>query len=117
MIKAGLLIFLTLFFVLSGFNHLYNSKVLIEYAHKRHLFSPRFSVVTSGIALVVGGVFLQFAMTRFVGAIGLAFFVLLAAFLLHRFWDESDKEDRLLELQNFVKNFAIAAEMLYIAFS
>lgn len=117
MIKTILIIFLAAFFILNGINHLINTKILVEYAHKRSLFSPKFSVIASGIGLITGGVMILFPVTKTVGATGLAAFVIIAAFLLHRFWDESDREEKLLEVQNFVKNFAIAMEMIYLGFS
>ena len=115
MIKTLLIILLAAFFIINGLNHLFNTKILEEYAHKRHLFSPKFSVLCSGIGLILGGIMLLFKPTQALGAFGLAFFVVLAAFLLHRFWDEKNKQEKMLEGQNFLKNFAIAIEMIYIA--
>ena len=55
MIKTLLLVLLGLFFILNGLNHLFNNQVLVEYAHKRGLFSPKFSVFMSGLLLIFGG--------------------------------------------------------------
>ena len=115
MLKTILIILLALFFIINGLNHLFNSKVLEEYAHKRNLFSPRFSVLSSGVGLIIGGILLLFESTRAIGSFGLAFFVVISAFFLHQFWTEKQKEDKMLEGQNFLKNFAIAIEMIYIA--
>ncbi len=116
MLKSILILLLGLFFIANGINHLFNTKVLEEYAHKRNLFTPKFSVITSGIGLILGGVMLFFYPTRQLGACGLAFFVVIAAFLLHQFWEEPEKEEKMLEGQNFLKNMAISIEMIYIAF-
>ena len=86
-----------------------------EYAEKKSLFSPRFSVISSGIGMIIGALMLFFPTTKALGAFGLAAFVVVAALLLHRFWNETSSEIRMLEFQNFVKNFAIAVEMVYLA--
>ena len=114
MIKIILVLLLSLFFIVNGVNHLFNRKVLEEYAEKRSLFSPKFSVFMSGIGMIVGAIMLLFPITKAIGAYGLAAFVVVAALLLHRFWKESTPELRMLEFQNFVKNFAIAIEMIYL---
>ena len=115
MIKTILVGLLSLFFIVNGINHLFNIRVMEEYAEKKSLFSPRFSVITSGIGMIVGAVMLLFPATKTLGATGLALFVVIAAFLLHRFWKESKSDIKMLEFQNFVKNFAIAVEMIYLA--
>ena len=117
MIKTLLIIFLALFFAVNGLNHLFNTRILEEYAHKRSLFSPRFSVITSGIGMLIGSAMLLFDPTKAFGAYGLAAFVLLAAGLIHQFWKEKDPEERMLEFQNFIKNLAITAEMIYLGSS
>ncbi|NNF33638.1 MAG: DoxX family membrane protein [Saprospiraceae bacterium] len=114
MIKIILVGLLSLFFIVNGINHLFNTRVLEEYAEKRSLFSPRFSVIVSGIGMIIAAILLLFPQTKILGAYSLAIFVVLAALLLHRFWLESSPETRMLEFQNFVKNFAIAIEMVYL---
>ena len=114
MIKIILVSLLALFFVVNGLNHLFNTRVLEEYAEKRSLFTPRFSVIMSGIGMIIGAILLLIPATKPIGAFGLATFVVIAALLLHRFWKEEKAEIRMLEFQNFVKNFAIAIEMIYL---
>ncbi|MDX1479110.1 MAG: DoxX family membrane protein [Saprospiraceae bacterium] len=116
MLKTILIALLAVFFILNGINHLVNSRVLAEYAHQRNLGSPKLMVLISGIGLIIGGVMLCFYPTRQLGSIGLAAFVVIAAGLIHHFWTEREREKRLMEGQNFVKNLAIAIEMIYIAF-
>ncbi|MEM7129677.1 MAG: DoxX family membrane protein [Chloroflexota bacterium] len=120
MIKTILLIVLGLFFVLNGINHLFNTKTLAEYAHKRELFtfgifSPELMVQISGIALIFGGLSLMTGILKIYGIIGLCLFLLVASFTIHSFWTEEDNEVRMLEAMNFAKNIAILTELAYIA--
>ena len=59
--------------------------------HKRKFKDPRILVWVSGIALIIGGVLLNFKETRSIAGYGLVFFVFLAAVMIHRFWEETDK--------------------------
>ena len=115
MIKTILLILLGLFFILNGLNHLFNSQVLEEYAHKRGLFSPKVSVLLSGLLLIFGGLTLMTGYFMIAGIVGLSIFLVVAAFTIHQFWNEKDKDMRLLEAMHFAKNMAILTELIYIA--
>lgn len=115
MIKTILLILLGLFFILNGVNHLFNTQVLAEYAHKRGLISPQLMVRISGIALIFGGLSLITGWFKIYGIIGLCIFLVVAAFTIHQFWSETEKEIRMLEAMNFAKNMAIVTELIYIA--
>ncbi|MDX1665576.1 MAG: DoxX family protein [Saprospiraceae bacterium] len=116
LIKTILIALLGVFFILNGINHFYNEKMLEEYAEKRGLFSPQLAVRLAGILLIGGGVALMIEEFRVIGVLSLSFFLLMATFTIHRFWEEKDKYDRMLELMNFAKNLAILTELVYIGF-
>ena len=90
MIKTILLILLGLFFMLNGVNHLFNTHIYEEYAHKRGLISPRLMVRISGVALIFGGLSLMSNFAMIFGIIGLSIFLIIASFTIHKFWQESD---------------------------
>ena len=113
-IKTILIALLGIFFMLNGLNHLFNGQVLEEYARKRGLFSPKQMVLLSGIGLIFGGAALMAPMLRIYGILALLLFMVVATFTMHRFWEEKDKYDRLLESMNFAKNLAIITELVYI---
>jgi uncharacterized membrane protein YphA (DoxX/SURF4 family) len=116
MLKTILIILLGLFFILNGFNHFYNDKVIEEYAHKKGLFTPTFSVPAAGILLIVGGGLLIWPYSRQIAVILLSIFLVLATFTIHTFWLEKEKQGKMLEAMNFTKNLAILTELLYIGF-
>lgn len=117
MIKLGLLIFLALFFVANGINHFINPLILEEYMHRRHFKHTKILVFLSGLLLIICGPLLlvEAYNLRVYASVSLGVFVLIAAFLIHCFWKETDKQVRLLEIQNFIKNFVIFFEMIYLA--
>ena len=115
MIKTILLILLGLFFMLNGVNHLFNTHIYEEYAHKRGLISPRLMVRISGVALIFGGLSLMSNFAMIFGIIGLSIFLIIASFTIHKFWQESETEMRMFEGMHFAKNMAILTESIYIA--
>ena len=115
MIKTILLTLLGIFFILNGINHLFNTQTLEEYAHKRGLFSPKLMVYISGVALILGGLSLITGIMKLIGIIGLSIFLVIAAFTIHRFWQEQGREMQMLEATHFAKNMAILTELIYIA--
>jgi uncharacterized membrane protein YphA (DoxX/SURF4 family) len=117
MFKIILLTLLSVFFILNGLNHFYNEKMIEAYARKRHLFSPKLSVIAAGILLITGGVFLIIPSMLVVGVICLSTFLFIAAFTIHTFWVEKEKMARLVEAMNFAKNMAILTELLSIGFA
>jgi uncharacterized membrane protein YphA (DoxX/SURF4 family) len=117
MIKIILIGLLALFFILNGINHFYNEKIIEEYARRRGLFSPHLSVKLAGILLMFGGIALVIPVLRIAGVISLSVFLLMAAFIIHTFWVETDRREKLTEAMNFAKNLAILTELLYIGFA
>ncbi len=115
MIKTILLILLGLFFILNGLNHLFNTQIYEEYAHKRGLISARLMVRVSGVALIFGGLSVMTGYLLIYGIIGLSIFLIIASFTIHQFWKETKSEMRLLEGMHFAKNMAILTELIYIA--
>ena len=115
MIKTILLILLGLFFILNGINHLFNRQIIEEYAEKRSLLAPRLLVFLSGLLLIFGGLSLMTGYLRLYGIIGLSVFLVIAAFSIHKFWQEKDRNMQMLEAMHFAKNMAILTELIYIA--
>jgi len=114
MIKTILIILLGVFFLVNGINHLYNSHIVKEYAEKRGLIEPKLMVFLSGLLLVFGGLSMITGFFIIEGMIGLCIFMAIAAFSIHSFWKEEEREDKMMEFMNFVKNWAIILELIYL---
>lgn len=117
MLKTILITLLALFFILNGINHFYNEKILEEYAHRKSLFSPKLAVRLAGLLLLFGGFGLLLSQTKMIAIVLLSIFLVLASFMIHQFWMESDPKDRMLEAMHFTKNMAILTELIYIGFA
>lgn len=46
---------------------------------------------------------------------GLSILLVIAAFTIHQFWRETDRDLQMLEAMHFCKNMAILTELVYIA--
>lgn len=117
MIKSILIILLGLFFFVNGINHFYNSHILKEYAHKKGLIEPKIMVFLSGLLLLAGGMSMITGYFIIEGMIGLSIFMTIAAFTIHSFWLDLDREVKMIEFMNFLKNWAIIFELLYLTTS
>lgn len=114
MIKTILIILLGVFFLVNAVNHFYNSHILKEYAHKKGLFKPEIMVFLSGLLLLAGGTSMITGYFIIEGMIGLCIFMAIAAFTIHSFWKEQDREVMMIEFMHFIKNWAIIFELLYL---
>ena len=99
----------SIFFGIQALLHILKPAVFENYAIKRGFLSAGQAVKLTGLLLIVGLIMLWVESLRFYGGIALGSFSLIAAFFMHRFWDEKTGEMQLLELQNFLKNILIAA--------
>lgn len=115
MIKQILLVLLGIFFIINGINHFYNTQILKEYAKKRGLIHPKIMIILSGLLLISGGLSLITGYFIIPGIIGLCIFLFIATISIHKFWQEQKREMFMLELMNFIKNWAILVELIYIA--
>jgi putative oxidoreductase len=115
MIKQILIILLGLFFIINGINHFYNSRILKAYAEKKSLIKAESMVYLSGVLLLAGGLSMITGFYIIPGIYTLCFFLIVAAFSIHKFWQEKERELIMLEFMHFLKNFAIMFELIYIA--
>jgi uncharacterized membrane protein YphA (DoxX/SURF4 family) len=117
MIKTVLVILLGVFFFLNGINHWYNTDLMKSYAARKGLLSPLLMVRLSGLLLILGGLSMITGYLIIYGIIGLCLFLVLAAFTMHKFWAEKERNKRLNESMHFTKNLAILTELIYLAVS
>ena len=117
MLKIILIALIGVFFVLNGINHLFNTMILEEYAHRQRLPHPRKLVLASGVLLLLGGIAFVIPQTRQAAVIGLSLFHVMAMVLIHHFWTDRDRDTRLYEMLHFAKNLLILVELVYIGFA
>jgi uncharacterized membrane protein YphA (DoxX/SURF4 family) len=87
-----------------GLNHFAEVDTMAGYAEFKGLPAPRFSVVASGLVLVLGGLGVVVGAFPVLAAGALAAFLLVSAVTMHDFWSVDDPEERQSETTSFLKN-------------
>ena len=91
-----------------GLNHFMNVEEMTGYAEFKGLPAPRFSVIASGLLLVLGGLGVVVGAFPVLAAGALAVFLLVSAVTMHDFWSVDDPEERQSEMTSFLKNLYVA---------
>ncbi|EMA64169.1 DoxX family protein [Halorubrum lipolyticum] len=87
-----------------GLNHFMDVDTMTGYAEFKGLPAPRFSVIASGLVLVLGGVGVAAGAFPVLAAGALAVFLLVSAVTMHDFWSVDDPEEKQSEMTSFLKN-------------
>ena len=87
-----------------GLNHFMDLETMAGYAEFKGLPAPQFSVIASGVVLVLGGLAIAAGAFPVVAAGALAFFLLVSAVTMHDFWSMDDPEEKQNEMTSFLKN-------------
>jgi uncharacterized membrane protein YphA (DoxX/SURF4 family) len=87
-----------------GLNHFMEVDTMAGYAEFKGLPAPRFSVIASGLVLVLGGLGVVVGAFPVLAAGALAAFLLVSAVTMHDFWSVDDPEEKQTELTSFLKN-------------
>ena len=88
----------------TGLNHFMQTDEMTGYAEFKGLPAPRFSVIASGLVLVLGGVGVVVGAFPVLAAGALAAFLLVSAVTMHDFWSVDDPEEKQNEMTGFLKN-------------
>ncbi|WP_135364589.1 DoxX family protein [Halosimplex halophilum] len=94
-----------------GLNHFSGVEQMSGYAEMKGIPAPAFSVIASGVVLVLGGVGIALGVAPVLAAGALATFLLVSAVTMHDFWavPEDQTQD---EMTGFLKNVALAGGAL-----
>ncbi|PAU84507.1 quinol oxidase [Halorubrum salipaludis] len=87
-----------------GLNHFMDLETMAGYAEFKGLPAPRFSVIASGLVLVLGGLGVAAGAFPVLAAGALAAFLLVSAVTMHDFWSVDDPEEKQSEMTSFLKN-------------
>lgn len=103
-----------LYFVLAGINHFTKYHGLKEYASFKKIPAAGLAVILSGLVLLGGGVGIITGYLIHTALIALAIFLVISAFTIHNFWTSDDENAKTGELNQFLKNIAIASACLLL---
>lgn len=110
-ILIGRILFLLLFFY-SAVGHLTQTAGMTAYAQSKGVPAPKAAVVLSGIVLIIGGLSILLGVWPDLGALVLTIFLVLTAFMMHGFWQESDAQTKQTEILQFLKDLSLAGASL-----
>ena len=100
------------YFLMAGFNHFANVKMMAGYAKSKGTPAAEAAIVGSGILLVLGGASFLLGFHPTIGTALLILFLLGVTFKIHNFWTISDPQARMNEQVHFGKNIAMIGFLL-----
>jgi uncharacterized membrane protein YphA (DoxX/SURF4 family) len=107
---GGLLVF-------QGLNHFMDVEGMTGYAEMKGLPAPGFSVIASGVMLVLGGLGIVLGVYPAIAAGTLVVFLFVAAVTMHNFWAVPEDQQQ-NEMVQFIKNVELAgAALVFLALS
>ena len=101
-------------FINSGIMHLTKLEAMTGYAQYKKVPAAKFSVVLSGLMILIGGLYIAFGVYADLGALLIALFLIPTSFLMHAFWKETDATAKQNESIGFFKNLSLAGAALII---
>lgn len=115
MIEVAFLIGRLLFggyFFYNGLNHFTMRKMMASYAASKGVPAPDMAVLGSGLLILLGGLSILLGIRPHVGAGLIVIFLLGITPMMHNFWAVTDPNQRMMEMINFTKNFALLGAAL-----
>jgi putative oxidoreductase len=103
-----------LLFLGSAMGHLTKSEAMTQYAQYRKLPAAKAGVIVSGVVLALGALSVVLGVLGDLGALALAAFLIVAAFVFHAFWKESDPQAAATEQAQFMKNIALVGASIVL---
>lgn len=107
-------ILFALIFINSGINHLTKLEAMTGYAKYKKLPAAKLGVIVSGLMILAGGLFILLGVWADLGGLLIGIFGILAAFIFHNFWKETDATAKMNETISFFKDLALAGAALMI---
>jgi uncharacterized membrane protein YphA (DoxX/SURF4 family) len=98
-----------LLFIGSGMaGHLMQADATAGYAKMRGVPNAKMLTQLSGVLILAGGLGVIFGVWADLAALGLVAYSLIAAFMVHHFWTDTDEMTKNMEMSMFMKNLSIA---------
>ena len=101
-------------FITSGIAHFAKLEAMTGYAKYKKLPAAKLGVLASGLFFLLGGVYIAIGLWVDLGALLLAITLVLAAFIFHNFWKETDATAKMNEQIAFNKDLALAGAALIL---
>lgn len=107
-------ILFALIFINSGFAHFAQREAMTGYAQFKKVPAAKLAVPLTGLMILVGGLSVVLGFWADLGALLLAAFLVVTAFMMHNFWTIDDANQKMNETVAFFKNLSMAGAALII---
>ena len=107
-------ILFAIIFINSGFAHFAQREAMTGYAQFKKVPAAKLAVPLTGLMILVGGLSVVLGFWADLGALLLAAFLLVSAFMMHNFWTMDDATQKMNETVAFFKNLSMAGAALII---
>jgi len=94
--------------------HLTKLETMTGYAKYKKVPAPKFLVAISGVAIILGGLWIALGIYADLGALIIAIFCLAVAFKIHNYWAETSPEGQRNESVAFYKDLSLAGAALIL---
>ena len=95
------------FFIYNGVNHLKNLDGMIAYSKVKNVPQPKAGVLISGALMILGGLSMVLGVKMVIGMILILVALVPITLFMHRFWKEKDRQAKMMERTQFLKNTAL----------
>jgi uncharacterized membrane protein YphA (DoxX/SURF4 family) len=95
------------FFVYNGINHLRHQEGMSQHAGTKGVPAAEAAIPATGALLVVGGLSIITGVKPRLGLAAIMGFLIPVTLQMHRFWQETDPQQRMNESVHFAKNIAL----------
>jgi putative oxidoreductase len=102
-----------LVFWLNGWAHLSQREARVGLGRMIGAPSPEITVPLTGVQMLVGATLVALGIWGDLGALLLAVFLPIAAFLAHRYWEETDPMMRAIQEAQFWKNISLMGAAIF----
>jgi len=100
------------YFIMAGFNHFANLKMMSGYARSKNVPAPSLAVGGTGVMLILGGLSVVLGVLPVLGLLILILFLIPTTLMMHNYWTIEDPVQRMGEQVNFLKNLGLAGASL-----
>jgi len=103
-----------IFYINSGIRQFTNLKMQSAHAASKGVPLPNIAVSFTGLLLLAGGALIGLGFYPAIGAICILVFLLPTTFMMHNFWAVQDPKQKMSDMVNFFKNWALMGYTLMI---
>ena len=100
--------------MVAGSNHFTKTEMLANYARSKGVPMPKLAVLFSGLLIFFGGLWVVTGFYIQIGIVELVLFLVPVSFKMHDFWNDTDPNQKMMNMTHFMKNMALIGAALML---